>query len=101
MTQFTPGPWSIEDETHDTFMCIKGEHEYVCTMDQQKGPEQTANARLIAAAPSLYEALVLLVAHTEDALVDHANKEVFAAARRALSMVSDDCTAPQGMPQGK
>ncbi len=57
----TPGPWSIV-EAADGRLLINGavgtQHAgFVCTVDQPDGPERDANARLIAAAPDLLQAV--------------------------------------------
>lgn len=66
MTQFkgTPGPWEVEDNGY--FYDINAGRATVgnvCSSmswfdnDEHRGPVATANARLIAAAPELLEAL--------------------------------------------
>jgi len=56
--KWTPGPWRIN---FDNQVCVQvdGEYHAVCTDQFCYAPqsEQNANARLIAAAPDLYEAL--------------------------------------------
>lgn len=64
----TPGPWELFETTNhegDETISIRGNGEFIATMDVQsiKGepyalpPNSAANARLIAAAPDLLEAL--------------------------------------------
>jgi len=68
MTQFkgTPGPWEVEDNGH--FYDINAGRATVgnvCSSiswfdnDEHRGPVAMANARLIAAAPELLEALTV------------------------------------------
>lgn len=53
--------------------------------------------RMRAAAPDLYEALVLLFAHTEGAIAgDARNDEIFAKARAALNKVAPSPYLPAG-----
>ena len=50
----TPGPWEVY-ETPFGFDVIRAErHDLIC---EPYGPDKKANARLISAAPELYEAL--------------------------------------------
>ena len=66
-TKHTPGPWATDEADHDEpYQDIKikaGKHRTVCTVWIDDAPvrdfnaEQDANARLIAAAPELLEAL--------------------------------------------
>lgn len=66
-TNHTPGPWTTDEDDHDAlYQNIKikaGKHHTVCTVWIDDAPvrdfnaEQQANARLIAAAPELLEAL--------------------------------------------
>ena len=65
----TPGPWTVNDQL--TFLIIhgpEGEHiaetgawrHDVCQISNRKRAEMQANARLIAAAPELLEALEMV-----------------------------------------
>lgn len=63
-TQFAPGPWSVHpvDDTMVARQLPSGEWEEVAAIDGDYNqpdlwPTMEANARLIAAAPDLYEAL--------------------------------------------
>jgi len=52
MSDFTPGPWEARyDEPSDEWLIYSGESEF------PHAGSNEANARLIAAAPELYEAL--------------------------------------------
>jgi hypothetical protein len=57
---FTPGPWTAE-QYHDNEWQIDAARDAVATTAFCFAPESTANARLIAAAPELYEAARLFV----------------------------------------
>lgn len=74
--QHTPGPWMLtEGDRFDKEMVITTQHRLdesigcICEMDVyftgQIGIEQEANARLIAAAPELLEALQNMLGLTE------------------------------------
>ncbi len=60
-TKHTPGPWSPAYLDHAGQRVVKGEHIEICTcwhhsvMSIEK--EMEANARIIAAAPDMFEAL--------------------------------------------
>lgn len=60
----TPGPWKIDgrNRTNDGW-CLYSPDGYGigCVWDCNGNPENEANARLIAAAPDLYEALKRLI----------------------------------------
>lgn len=63
-TKFTPGPWTVSEYTNydgwsvfaDVIGCV-AERWPAYTMSEDQKTEAHANARLIAAAPELYEAL--------------------------------------------
>ena len=61
--QHTPGPWRVNMDCEDAFLgkisVEAGNSYYIAQVDE--GRSQLANARLIAAAPELLEALELLV----------------------------------------
>ena len=58
---YTPGPWKAEEGSHACFIWGPGEflldREIATTRRTDISYEFTANARLIAAAPAMYEAL--------------------------------------------
>ena len=78
MTQakHTPGPWIVPDQTWRRSLTVEvggkelvqcpgsgGAMSYtetICTLNWNRTPEWDANARLIAAAPDMYEALCKL-----------------------------------------
>ena len=55
----TPGPWSYHAKAHDGFdgPSVQSEYGLVCSMPTPEDSEGVANARLIAAAPEMLEAL--------------------------------------------
>lgn len=54
---FTPGPWGDWRREDGSLFIGTRDHVYVCQMaGVERDPEVEANARLIAAAPALYEA---------------------------------------------
>lgn len=66
---FTPGPWEvIKHERFPFEREVKSEDGYICDMEglsDSDMPTVEANARLIAAAPEMYEALKRLVSDFE------------------------------------
>lgn len=69
--EFTPGPWVIDSGTNETSHVITDQENYqnpgyswhclVVCMDNYDANETAANARLIAAAPGMYELLQRLI----------------------------------------
>lgn len=64
--KFTPGPWGLETPfgAPGMFVTVAGPRRtnpIICHVypgdDEQRSPERLANARLIAAAPEMYQAL--------------------------------------------
>lgn len=71
-TQHTPGPWRFEESTK-TIRAVP-QNYWLATMDSWDGAvDHEANARLIAAAPDLLEAL-------EEMVEESINREVKARA---------------------
>jgi hypothetical protein len=68
-TKHTPGPWTVDDG--ETLRIRGADKSSVCTINwltltsRRLAPEGYANARLIAAAPDLLDALLRLVARIE------------------------------------
>ena len=60
--KFTPGPWSAPDKGNLRGAVVAKDGEMVCDPSGagRYEDEMDANARLIAAAPEMYELLVLL-----------------------------------------
>lgn len=68
--KYTPGPWCLDVEPSDdgTFFVQTPEGrdgQCIAEVYNQTTPDTVANARLIAAAPELYEALRSLLAEVE------------------------------------
>ena len=90
-TQHTLGPWAIveRDAPRGTLM-IESQHGLVAVMESSKTRPVTyekaeSNARLIAAAPDLLEALQLFVAHSDPhcAITRHVDNVARAAIAKA------------------
>lgn len=65
MSLFTPGPWRLVNErhkTHQLLITVASDSVTICKVskDPKISPEEeAANARLLAAAPEIYEQLLL------------------------------------------
>ena len=63
MTEHTPGPWIVDGDASvrvaggHVVYAVAGNGCLIATLDSANSSRQTANARLIAAAPDLLEAL--------------------------------------------
>lgn len=92
-TTFTPGPWVVCDTwyasliapANDTKVCIAQTGNWLVN----EKSEQEANARLIAAAPALYEALSRLSAVAEMTTFSDSYPAECEAARAALQSVKE------------
>jgi len=64
----TPAPWKITPQTthNGSFLRIKGETVKICNIVTRDYETAEANAKLIAAAPVLLEALKYLVRYCTD-----------------------------------
>jgi len=80
--QHTPGPWRSNDFSSSVYGYIFGDSQAVCRVFLD-GDECEANARLIAAAPDLLEALKLA-----DLLLSGANMNRTAVERKVRSAIS-------------
>lgn len=103
MTEWTKGPWDVERLERDAFNHVSGHYTIldkcltICMGDDDEnyaevhGSTQDANARLIAAAPELYEALAEIIAicrhPTASVTILHVEKAeaILARARSAAS----------------
>lgn len=57
-TKFTKGEWFEQQEPFNLLICTMSENERLISVAAITGcPEQRANAKLIAAAPEMFEAL--------------------------------------------
>jgi hypothetical protein len=54
---FTPGPWHVESNKWDDIGVDDARGNFICTMHALDVATNTANARLIAAAPDMLAAL--------------------------------------------
>lgn len=101
VSKFTPGPWTECDL--QVFQDIDGSDEIICQMiddDLLALPNHEANARLIAAAPALYEALKGVVEMTNHIAARHdiawtvKSREAYLnkmnQARAALALVEEE-----------
>jgi len=63
----TPGPWSVEQNTYGSIVCKDGKSMIAIWPEGLGGPSfpHEANARLVAAAPELLEALITKVKDAE------------------------------------
>ncbi len=92
MSKHTPGPWHYF-ETEDGRCRVKPlNRKYIvaeCSAMEPQCEEQRSNARLMAAAPELLEALNKLVAHVDfiptDPYYRNETKELMGAARAAIA----------------
>lgn len=85
-TKFTPGPWSfvpsIPEEGVECFWIENGVQQ-ITSINGPQNDGQEANARLIAAAPDLFEALRMIAArdaHRGTVLLDVEEMDVVRAA---------------------
>ncbi|MDT3468959.1 hypothetical protein [Stenotrophomonas maltophilia] len=58
MSKHTPGPWAYQEDSDAYTHIVRGpNNRFICQLAQVTSAEIEANARLIAAAPELLEAL--------------------------------------------
>lgn len=97
-TKFTPGPWTVGEVRHaGAFQLVTaGAKGYVCEVrcgyigNELDHDTRKANARLIAAAPDLYEALEVIAGGDSDVsntaiIVGNGAKTVLVQVRAALA----------------
>lgn len=83
MSKHTPGPWEVLEEKDYPPSVISEMHD-ICTMSGAKSnPSVMADARLIAAAPELLEALEAVMAEYEDGYGLRCLKQVRSAIAKA------------------
>ena len=86
MSEWTKGPW--EFKSNHTCHTVKTKGEWidgarqVCNIPSPRNPESLCNARLIAAAPELYEALLGLASLCRSYVADY---EDWPAYQRAVA----------------
>lgn len=90
MSAHTPGPWHIQDDHGKRWIETNGNDDTIAEIHRRRRmgsvyscEEADANARLIAAAPDLLEALEEFMAHGEQAF-GH-DFEVMVKARAAIA----------------
>jgi hypothetical protein len=88
--QYTKGEWYLQKYTDaytNIIRCDNGKHNtiYIAGTSQNSTPETRANARLMAAAPDLLEALQEIIAITDR---DHA---AWIKAKAAIKKAIDNC----------
>ena len=79
-TKFTPGPWEANTGDH-AYPTVSAQDRVIVTIWQC--PQQAANARLVSAAPDLYEALREIVEGD-----DRPSDLTMAALRRAVAALA-------------
>ena len=90
-TKFTPGPWFINRSEMGIHKYVEARigggmiQEVACCGPTELHEQSDANARLIAAAPELYEALVGLLARAEIELVDPEDVHEVVLAKATIS----------------
>lgn len=96
-TKHTPGPWSAahSEKTFGVVVCPKGNYvaDAYYRSDEDGNNETAANARLIAAAPELLEALVQAKAEIIELLAgescDHSVGICYCQTNNRLSMIEE------------
>lgn len=96
-TKHTPGPWSAahSEKTFGVVVCSKGHYvaDAYSRSDDDGNNETEANARLIAAAPELLEALVQAKAEIIELLAgescDHSVGICYCQTNNRLSMIEE------------
>ena len=88
----TPGEWIVKDgEQHDHVFAAKPPHRRICGVyGGLTSPEGLANARLIAASPAMYAAIVGLLNAIHDSMLHESQRfhaDEIAAAYAALAQV--------------
>lgn len=91
-TAFTPGPWYVTEREDMLRIREEGSDYIIATTDDGGHPEleifdyatQEANARLIAAAPAMFEALRTIAENDTDGLHMHTPQAMQAIARKVL-----------------
>lgn len=66
----TPGPWKAE-KSNNCIAIVSGDYGYGVAKTYGTGKEDTLNARLIAAAPELLEALKLCIPELKEWMRNH------------------------------
>lgn len=93
MIKPTPAPWKVEitPGLRDTVVVVNGgDDEMVCECYEGRLEERMANARLIAAAPDLLEALRSMLTNCHDADRDDAIRKAVVASHAAISKATGE-----------
>lgn len=112
-TKFTPGPWSYRPQEYDDWGMVRGPadeqgRQWIVANARAGGPSRQsddehrrngtdpyeANARLIAAAPELYEALERLLVNIDTSISSGAVRDSCRQANRALAQARGDLVDP-------
>lgn len=92
-TKHTPGPWMVLPSVQPGQFCILTEHgpriDVACTYGFERTPRE-ANARLIAAAPELLEALQRLQACYSSSHSPSVRESCWLQARSAIAKATGD-----------
>ena len=65
MAKFTPGPWKIEIYRGRIFIVAENTDEIICTISPWSWDQDNEDARLIAAAPKIYNSHQQLLARMQ------------------------------------
>jgi hypothetical protein len=65
MNKHTPGPWKHEEWCDDEFAVFDKDGISICNIHDNNRGDSESNARLIAAAPDMLEALIMCYKNTE------------------------------------
>jgi hypothetical protein len=92
MGEFTPGPWTYETgpSLYGRFHAVHRDDLMICECYEGDGAEREANARLIAAAPALFEALqtILERGYVSESIAEE--RPDFETARAALAQAKGE-----------
>jgi len=98
-TNFTPGPWRVGDAGCTVFGPPNGNPAPKRIADMAKTPEYKANARIIAAAPSLVEALEACITDENAHCLQH--QEAPGAMARRLRAINEIAKAALSCARGE
>lgn len=91
----TPGPWAYQEESDAYTHIVRAGDRFLCQLSQDTSGESEANARLMAAAPDLLEALRMMVRGLEWRIENHpqcidpSDYEALSAARLAILQATE------------
>lgn len=89
MSKHTPGPWDLDEGDLSTVYELETSDPLAEVFSDKSAEENVANARLIAAAPELLEALEALLAASEKHIFSTECKRERDAARAAIAKAQD------------